>query len=345
MMRVTIKDIAKESGYSVTTVSLVLNNKADHIPVKTRDIVLSVAKELNYRPNQLAVSMVTKRTNTIGLIVSDIRNLFFSTLAKGVEEECRKNGWNLILCNTNDSHERDLDYIQVLADKQVDGILFCMSIETTKIKAEKSIDLIRRNRIPFILMDRYLETISCSSITVDHERGGYLATEYLIKLGHNRIGCITGPTNLTDSVKRLDGYKAALKSAQIIYDSSIVREGDYSTESGYKHAKELIEKGVSAIFAFNDLSAFGVYNRAKKMKINIPNDLSIVGYDDVFFSEILDVPLSTIHQPIYEMGVEGAKQLINFAKNGQDDDKHIVFLPNLVIRDSATSPNTDLSAK
>ena len=202
-MRTTIKDIANYTGFSVTTISLVLNNKAKKIPRATRETILNAARELNYHPNQLAVGLVKKRTETIGLIISDVSNVFFANLAKGVEDECRRKGWNLILCNTNDKHERDLSYIQVLADKGVDGILFCMAQDTDQKGARESIDLMKRLRIPFVMIDRFLVEAQCCSVIVDHRQGGYLAARHLLELGHRRIGCVAGPFRLEDSLERL----------------------------------------------------------------------------------------------------------------------------------------------
>ena len=183
-MRTTIKDIANYTGFSVTTISLVLNNKANKIPKSTKDTILEAVEKLNYHPNRLAVGLVKKRTGTIGLIISDVSNVFFSNLAKGVEDECRKKGWNLFLCNTNDKHTRDLSYIQALADKGVDGILFCMSLDSDKKKAMESIKLFEKLKMPFVMIDRFLEEATCSSVVVDHVQGGYAATKYLLDHGH-----------------------------------------------------------------------------------------------------------------------------------------------------------------
>ena len=155
-MRTTIKDIAKYTGFSITTISLVLNGKAHKIPKATEEAILQAAKELNYRPNQLAVGLVKKQTKTLGLILSDIRNSFFANMAKSIEDECRRNGWNLILCNTNDLHEREMKYLQMLADKGVDGVLICMARENDSEKVEEMVALMDSLNIPFVLVDRFL---------------------------------------------------------------------------------------------------------------------------------------------------------------------------------------------
>lgn len=338
-MRTTIKDIASYTGFSVTTISLVLNNKANKIPQHTKDLIMDAVKKLDYRPNQVAVGLVKKRTQTIGLIISDVSNVFFSTLAKGVEDACRKQGWNLILCNTNDVHERDLSYIEVLAAKGVDGVLFCMSRDSDKEKAKESIELLKRLKIPFVMIDRYLEEADCSSVIVNHMQGGYAAAKHLLGLGHRRIGCVTGPLALQDSKERYMGYQKALKEYGLVCEPEWIFEGDYDWESGMRAAEYFSGEGldVSAIFAFNDMSAYGVYNGLKKKGYSVPGDISLIGYDDIFFSEILDVPLTTVRQPVYDMGVEGVKLLLEEVDSGVHTKKCITFQPELVIRESAVS--------
>lgn len=332
--RTSIKDIAKHTGFSTTTISLVLNGKGKKISKKTKDIIFEAAEKLNYRPNQLAISLVKKRTKTIGLIISDIRNLFFSNLAKGVEDECRENGWNLILCNSSDIHQRDLDNIQMLADKGVDGIIYGMSADSDAKKAKKCLDLMNKLKMPFILIDRFIVNVDCCSVVVDHKCGGYLATKHLIELGHRRIACVTGPMTLSDSIYRLEGYKKALEEDNIEYDPSILFEGKYTWESGIAAVDYLMGKDFTAIFAFNDMSAYGVYSRLKEYNLSVPDDISVVGYDNILFSEIIDPPLTTINQPIVEMGEEAARQLMNMIDNETFISKNITFQPTLIIRKS-----------
>ena len=334
-MRTTIKDIANYTGFSVATISLVLNQKATKIPQHTKDLILEAADKLNYHPNQLAVGLVKKRTETIGLVISDVSNVFFSNLAKGVEDACRKKGWNLILCNTNDKHSRELAYIQVLADKGVDGILFCMAQDSTDKKAKESVELLERLKLPFVMIDRFLEETKCSAVTVNHKSGGYMATNHLLSLGHKKIGCLAGPLQLRDCIGRLEGYEEALREHNIEYDKSLIFEGNYDKESGVLGADYFLEKKVSAIFAFNDMSAYGAYHQLKKRGISIPKEMALVGYDNIFFSELLDVPLTTVHQPIYEMGVEAVRQLIEEVEEEAGAKRRIVFQPELIIRKSA----------
>jgi LacI family transcriptional regulator len=331
---ITIKDIAAKTKLSVTTVSLVLNGKQSKIPQKTKDLVIKTAEELHYRPNQLAVGLITKRTKTIGLIVPDIRNNFFSSLAKGIEDECRKNGWTVILCNTSDIHERDLEYINMLASKGVDGILYCMSSDSDIEKFRECYNLLKMHDITFIMLDRSFQLPGLITAKLNHKKGGYLAAKHLIDLGHRRIACVTGPKHLEDSMQRLDGYMKALKEYGIPYDESIIVEGNYHMESGISAVDKLINKNFTAIFAFNDMMAYGVYKGLKAHGLLVPTDISLVGYDDISISEILEVPLTTIHQPVERMGAAAAKHLIEIIEKGSQDKPIPIYSPSLVIRSS-----------
>ncbi len=334
-MRITIKDIAADTGLSVTSVSLILNGKAKKIPRRTKDLVFNSAEKLGYRPNQLAVGLVKKQTKTLGLVISDIRNLFFATLAKGVEDECHRNGWAMILCNTNDVHQRDIEYIKLLSDKGVDGILYCMSFDTQLEMAKKCCSLMESLQIPFVMIDRYFECLNYTSVIVDHKLGGYLATKHLIELGHKRIACVTGPLHLDDSINRLKGYRQALTEHGLDYDSDIIYEGRYSIDSGSNAMESLYGKDFTAIFAFNDMTALGVVSQAKKLNVKIPEELALVGYDDIYFTEIMENPLTTIHQPVYEMGIEGTKKLLSVINGEDSTEKYVIFAPRLVVRKSS----------
>ena len=230
---------------------------------------------------------------------------------------------------------------EVLAAKGVDGVLFCMSRDSDKEKAKESIRLLEKLKIPFVMIDRYLEKADCSSVIVNHMQGGYAATEHLLGLGHRRIGCVTGPLALQDSKERYVGYQKALQEYGIECEPGWIFEGDYDWASGMR-AAEYFSGGnldVSAIFAFNDMSAYGVYNGLKKKGYSVPGEISLIGYDDIFFSEILDVPLTTVRQPVYDMGVEGVKLLLEEVDSGIHTKKCITFQPSLVVRESVASRN------
>lgn len=333
-MRVTMKDIAKYAGCSVTTVSLVLNNKARSIPEQTQKRVMEVVKELKYRPNQLAVGLIKKQTRTIGLVISDVSNSFFATLTKGVEDECRREGWNLILCNTNDYHKREMEYIRTLDDKGADGIILCFAKEDDTSQLRETLGLIRELGVPHVMVDRYVSDVEPYFVATDHEKGGYLAGKHLAEMGHKRIGCITGPGNLEDSRMRTAGFRRALEESGISFDRENVYVGNYDMASGERGAQYLMERGVTAIFAYNELSAYGVYRWAGKNGKTVPEDISVVGYDDVGFSDIFNAPLTSVRQPVYEMGKEAVHQMIAGIKAKKPKKEKIQFEPELIIRKS-----------
>lgn len=333
-MRTTIKDIAKKTGLSITTVSLVLNGKGTRISEKSKELVLKAAKELNYRPNQIAVGLIKKRTNTLGLIIPDISNTFFSELAKGVEDEGRKYDYNVILCNTNDKHCIEIEYINILASKGIDGIILDMSVEDCEEKAMQSLNLLSNYGIPAVIVDRYSDDKNVISISIDNEQGAYLATRHLIELGHAKIGCITGPSLERTCMDRFRGYCKALQESGIPVDKSLVIEGDYHFQSGYDSTKCLLDKNVTAVFAFNDMMAYGVARALRENNIKIPDGISLIGFDDIFFSEIYDIPLTTVRQPTYEIGQAAVKTIIQEIEHENGSNKGIVLQPKLQIRKS-----------
>lgn len=335
-MRVTLKQVADATNLSVTIVSQVLNNRPCRVSKENRKLILDTAKKLNYRPNLVAVSLVKGSTNTIGLAVSDIRNAFFSSLAKGVEDECQKYNWNVILCNSNDKHSKDMQNLRMLADKGVSGIILGMAAESTAEMVQECIDFMNHERIPYILVDRYIETRQAGIVCVDHVHGGYQAVKYLLKLGHRRIACITGPSNLIDSQQRLEGYIRALAEFGIPYDPELIVEGKYTFESGEQAIGELFQKGVSvdAVFFFNDMMAIGAMKWLQSHGICIPEDLSVIGYDDIFMDEFLSVPLTTIRQPTEQLGRMAARKIINQEVGDERPEERIIFEPELVERKS-----------
>lgn len=342
-MATRLIDIAKKLGISVTSVSLVLNEKPNKIPESTRKLIRETAKDMEYTPNQIAISLKKKKTNTLGLIVPDIRNSFFANLARGIEDRCRELGYTLILCNTSDRHMRDTEYIKMLSSKNIDGVLYCMSSDSNKEILLESLKSLSSNNIPFILVDRHFDLKGVNSITLNHLKGGYIATDHLIKLGHKKIACITGPKNLTDAEDRLLGYLKALEEAKIQKDFSLIKEGKYDFGSGYEKTNDLVREGrkFSAIFACNDLMAYGAYKALKENGLRVPDDVSVMGYDDIYMSDIFEVPLTTIHQPVEELGVAATDKLIRMINKKEKETSKVIFEPELIIRNSTTHPKNE----
>ncbi len=301
-----MRDVAERAGVSVTTVSHVIN---DTRPVSEalRDKVRVAMVELGYQPNTLARSLRRGETHTIGIIVPDSANPFFAEVARGVEDASFECGYSVILCNTDNDLEKERLYTSLLVKKQVDGILFVAA----GLSAE-NIQALQAREMPLVLVDRQVAGVDVDSVLTDNARGGWLATQHLIDLGHCRIGCVIGPSDLTPSAARSFGYRKALDEAGIQVDEALIVRGDFQYESGYEAASQLlsIPEPPSAIFACNDLMAVGVLSSALERGIQIPGELSVVGFDDVRLAVYANPPITTVKQPKYEMGVLAAQMLL-----------------------------------
>jgi LacI family transcriptional regulator len=337
-MRATIKDIAKMTGLSITTVSLLLNNKSSRFPDETKKLVFDAARKLNYRPNQLAVGLLTKRTHTLGLIIPDITNVFFSELAKGIEDRIREDNYNVILCNSNDTYQVEKQCINILSDRAVDGIIMAMSAESFGAKNEECLSRLRFLGIPTIFVDSFNETNEFSTMAINNVEGSRLAMRHLLSLGHRHIACISGPLGIKTNRERLDGYTETLSDAGIESTPELLCEGDYRYQSGYNAAARLLEKRPTAIFCHNDMMAYGAVKALKDNNCRVPDDISVMGFDDIFFSRYMDVPLSTIAQPVYEMGRQTAAPLRDEIANKDGHKQHVLLMPHLVVRESTTPP-------
>lgn len=296
----TLKDVARASGVSPTSVSLVLNGRKNKISKETKERIKQVAKELDFEPNKTARSLATKKTNTIGVIIPDISNTFFSESVRHIQIELSKHGYDMFLCNSEEKFQNDLKYLKLFSSRNVDGIIITMSSESLEEQNHKVIhkELINM-KVPYILFDRFYNG-SDSRVSVDNLRSGYEVTKHLIENGHTNLGIITGPLNLNSSKDRLAGALKALSESGLTIDEKHIIQGKYDMESGKIGAEKLFGK-VTAIFAFNDLQAYGVMEMARLHGLKIPDDISLVGFDDNFYSEILDTRLTTVRQPIYEM--------------------------------------------
>jgi LacI family transcriptional regulator len=332
-LRATIKDVAAEAGVSTTAVSLVLNGKNNKISEKTRKQILEAVDKLNYRPNHIAMSMVTKSTQTIGLVIPDISNIYFSELSKLIEQSCYSYGYNVLYGNTHDMALRDIDYINIFLDRNVDAIILILSNSTDEHLRDIQ-KIITSTDTPFIVVDRMLDIDSGKTIVVNQKLGGYLATQHLINLGHRSIGCITGPKNVYSSIERLNGYKEALLEANLPIDENLIFEGDFHRESGMEALPYLLGRGVTAIFAFNDMMALGVYKQASYYNLSIPDNLSLVGYDDIFISDFISPPLTSIEQPVKKLADEAVNQVMNAIQNNDKQKSFFVFDPMLKVRGS-----------
>ncbi len=341
-MRPTIKDVAKLSGFSISTVSLVLNNKDGEIPLVTREKVLLAARELNYRPNRLAVSLVTRRSNILGLIVPDSSNQFFARLGREIENEARRCGYSLILGNSQNDPARDTEYIQVFTDSGVDGVLLAKSDGSGTDTEGPALDYLFGNHVPFVMVDRYCGDPRVTTVMLDHFQGGYLGTKHLLALGHRRIGCVTGPRSLQTSCERVRGYKAALAEAGVPCDEALLIVGDYQIDGGYHALKPLLAQKATAVFAGNDLMAFGIYQAARELGVDIPGALSVMGFDATLYCRLVSPPLTSVFQPVEDIAREAVRQLVMRinAKDAPPPVEHKLFLPAIIPGGSAVPPHS-----
>lgn len=328
----TMKDIAKLAGVSTSTVSHVIN-KTRFVSEEISERVNNAAQELNYyAPSALARSLKVNRTKTIGMLVTTSTNPFFGEVVKGVERSCYHKGYSLILCNTEGDNERMRDSINTLLQKRVDGlILMCSSLEGERIDVFE-----RYSDIPVVVMDWGPMLFTSDKIQDNSLRGGYLAAKYLIDCGHKEIGCITGPLIKHQAQMRYEGYKRAMIEAELDFNANWIVESDFECEGGYQALKKMVQRGPlpSSIFVSNDMMAMGVINAANELGIKIPDDLSIIGYDDIHIAKFMSPPLTTIHQPKYRLGQAAVETLLTKLENYSKEPNVVQLEPTLVERNS-----------
>lgn len=336
-MSATLKDIARETNLSVTTVSLVLNKKPCRVSDATRELILKTAEKMNYYPNQLAVGLVKQQSNTIGLIIPDISNHFYSNLALGMDAEMNNHNKNIILLNTDFDAEKLVRGINVLKSRGVDAIILTAASLSPKNLSLYS-DLLSNVRVPVVTVDHYYPELHCSAVQLNNRKGAYIAVKHLIDYGHTDIACITGPKHSTVTLERLEGYRLAMKEAGLSLPEKYMFCGNYRQEGGARAAEEILRSTkATAIFAFNDVMALGACQTLKEHAVSIPDDISIVGFDNIDFSGMLAVPLTTVNQPAYEIGQEAARQALLEIEHPDIEKRTITFEPHLIIR-SSTKP-------
>lgn len=324
----TIEDIAKKLKISAMTVSRALNNKYGVKP-STKEKILKLARELNYKPNHIARSLVTNKSYTIGLVLPDITASFFPEIAKGIENIADKYSYSVILCHTQENREKESKQIEILMQKRVDGLIIATS--SSKNKLEIYDELVER-KIPFVLIDRYIKGFNCNFVGYNDFKAAHNITEYLIKNGHRRIMHSSGPQDISTGWDRLRGYRKTLKNNNVDYEK-IISSG-VNEESGYNGAKKAFDSGQlpDAIFGFNDLVCIGIIEFLKEKKIKIPEDISIAGFANLKESKCYG--LTTVEQPKQELGEVSAELLLEQITKKNKSKKTIIMETSPVIRSS-----------
>ncbi|NUK30206.1 LacI family DNA-binding transcriptional regulator [Parageobacillus sp. VR-IP] len=332
-MKVTIYDVAKQAGVSISTVSRVINNTG-RISEKTRKKVLKVMEELHYQPSMVASALTGKRTRTIGLIIPDVANPFFSEIARKVEDRGRELGFNVLMCNTDNNAETEEMYLSLLKQKSVDGIII-----GTTTKNYTVLNQLLQEKFPLAFIAQDIPELAINVVRVDDFLGGYQAVSHLVSLGHKRIAIMLGNLSRTSDKYRLQAYRQVLEENGLKYEEKWIVCTDYSLKDGKRAALELLQSSPrpTAIFACFDSLAIGVYQAAKELGLHIPNDLSVVGFDNTILSTIVDPPLTTVAQPIDEMGRQVVDLLIDEIEGNNGTKQRIILPPELIIRQSTKS--------
>lgn len=341
-MACTIRDIAQAAGVSASTVSLVLRGKENRISEETKARIQLIAKQMHYVPNQVAVSLVTKKTHIIGLVYSDMLNPFYSELAVGVERNAQLNDYRVLICNCDENVQHCVSNISLLESHCIDGFILQPpeTINAGLSQLHSLQEKLNNCSIPYVILDRAIHDVYHDYVAADHQLGGYLATDHLVKLGHTRIGCITGSLSDYGCKRRLTGYQEVLANHGITYDPSLVYEGLYLIETGYRGAMELFKQNVTAIFAFSDQIAIGVQRAASECGISIPRDLSLVGYDDSMIASLCAVPLTTVRQPIELLGRRACEILMDRIADPAKTHQNYFYPPVLIQRSSCSIPRS-----
>lgn len=300
--RATLRDVAAAAGVSVTTVSLVLNNRPARVSMEKREAIAQAVKRLDYVPNQNARSLVTKRSELVALIVPDIENLFFAALSKCVEDECAAQGYSLIVANSDDSRAAEHDLLQRLSSRGVDGVLLIPARESCSdgVGADLRAD-VERITCPVVLIDRLSRCGWCDAVGFDNYLGGRLAAQYLLEGGHKRIGIVTGDVAESSAADRRRGFADALEQAGEKLDPALCVAGDYRFASGYRAADRIIDGGATAVFCCNDVMALGFRQRMAERGLHVTEDMQVIGYDNILKRFGLGWRMTTVEQSVGDL--------------------------------------------
>jgi LacI family transcriptional regulator len=324
----TILDVALKANVSIATVSRVANNSPHKVNQATREKVMRAIRELDYRPNALAKGLLMKKTMTIGIIIPDISNPYYAEIVRGIQDVADTYGYAILLLNTDRNQDRIIKHIYFLREKSADGIIFSGGT----IHGEKVLSSLKELRERVVVIGRH--KVDFPAVLIDNMGGSIKAIQHLIELNHKRIGFIGGPDQSTSARERLSGYRHALTQRGYPIDKDLIKKGDLTPKSGYLLAKDLIrKKRPTAIFAANDQMAFGAIRAAKESGLKVPDDLSVVGFDNIPFSTYFDPSLTTVEVPMYHMGAAAMEMLVNLISK-KNTEKLRWFNTQLLVRDS-----------
>jgi len=330
-----MKDVAELAGVSASTVSHVLNGTRK-VSEDTRERVRLAIEELGYEPNLLAKSLKVSRTFTIGLLISDIQNPFFTSVIRGAEDVALSRGYHLFLCNTDEDPNREDEYVRELSKKRVDGLIVASSASRRNHTLQ-----LRLEDVPFVFMDREVEGIEADTVSVDNRLGMRLIAEHLTQLGHERVGMVSGPLEKSSGHERYHGLRDALADLGLPLHDSLVRFGDFRVSGGREAAEELLRlpEPPTALVVSNNQMTLGALLAVRELGLRVPDEVSVVSFDDMEWAPLANPPLTALAQPTYEMGATAARMLLDkIEKKATGSPSKLFMEPELMIRGSTGSP-------
>jgi LacI family transcriptional regulator len=328
----TIREVANLAGVAPITASRVINDTG-YASEDVRQRVKQAAEQLNYVPNILARSLKSKRTHTLALVITDITNPFWTTVARGVEDAASEKGYNVIFCNTDESAQKQKAYLQTLIQKQVDGVLLVPASSE-----ENPIEFLRQQNVQVVLLDRSLPNTKVDVIRCDSKDGAYQLVKLLIKIGHRNIAILRGPRGVSSAEDRMSGYQLALQETGLETNNQLIFSGEFSVESGYQMTKKLLSMSPrpTAMFASNNFIAIGALKALHDANISVPEEMSVVGFDDLPLAIVVDPFLTVADQPAYEMGRLATQRLLEHLDGEVIDEIKETILPVLIIERKST---------
>lgn len=329
-MKPTIYDVAEAAGVSIATVSKVINGTG-RISDKTRKHVTNIMEALKYQPSMVASALTGKSTFTVGLTLPDLANPFFAEIARAVEDRGHEYGFNVFICSTDNDPDREIKYFSLLTQKRVDGV-----IVATRTEKDLFLKKLIQQNVPIALITGEMPTLAVDTVMVDDFLGGYQAGSHLVEQGHRRIAILAEDINTMSNRERIRGCKQAMTAAGIEVDERLVTSGDFTVSGGKDAMIRLLdmEEPPTAVFACNDLLAIGAIQGARERGLQLPQQLSVVGFDNTILATIIDPPLTTIAQPIQEIGRQAMDLLVQEIKGEKSMKQRVVLMPELVVRGS-----------
>lgn len=333
-MKLTIADIAQQAGVSKATVSRVLNNRAEGVGAETRARILKILADTGFQPSAMARCLATGESRTVGLIIPDIANPFFAQLVRGAEAVLNQHGYSLFLCNSDRSIEKESHYIRALIDKAVDGVI----LNSAGSAKDSQVEALEEKGVPVVLLDRVIQQReSRFGVFVDNQSGARQAAACLYAQADCSLLFLNGPPALSQSIERLAGVRDAVRELDIRAHRLRVVNADFTLEGGYRAICDELERAsgtlpFNALFAANDLMAIGAARALHQHNIRVPDDVELIGFDDIEFAAMLEPPLSTIAQPAQEMGASSAELLLRLIGGQKPRQKTLVMNPRLVLR-------------